>query len=332
MRAAVIAESGAVEVTTVPDPVPGPGELVLRVSACGLCGSDLKARAAMPAGTIMGHEFGGEVVGQGPGTETWRVGMRAAVLPVASCGSCDWCQAGDVVHCASAALMGLGGRAGGFAEFTAVPATSSFLLPSSLPAVQAALVEPYAVGLHTVDSVEIEQGDEVLVVGAGAVGLTCATWARLRGARTVTVVDPNIERRARAPEFGATDVLASAGEAAPARYDVAIECVGKPGLLNECVTAARPNGRIVVVGVCGEEDHFWSIAALMKEVTIAFAVYYSPAEFRTVIDAFGTGAIDPAPLVGCVTELASIDEQFERLAAGSVSGKILLDPGSVGGG
>jgi (R,R)-butanediol dehydrogenase / meso-butanediol dehydrogenase / diacetyl reductase len=176
------------------------------------------------------------------------------------------------------------------------------------------------------------QGDEVLVIGAGTVGLTCAIWARIRGAQRITVVDPNGARRESASEFGATDALPSAGDAAPDRYDVAIECVGKPALLNECITAARPRGRIAVAGVCGEQDRLWSIAALMKEVTIAFAVYYSPAEFHTVIDAFRTGTVDPAPLVGCVADLASINEQFERLTAGSVSGKILVDPRSTVGG
>jgi 2-desacetyl-2-hydroxyethyl bacteriochlorophyllide A dehydrogenase len=332
MRAAVVAEGGALDVATVPDPVPSPGELIVRVAACGLCGSDLKARAAMPVGTIMGHEFGGEVVALGPGTEAWRVGMRAAVLPVASCGTCAWCQAGHVAHCPSAVLMGLGGRAGGFAEFSAVPAASSFLLPPSLDPLQSALAEPYAVGLHTVDAAGIGDGDEVLIVGAGTVGLTCASWARVRGAGRVTVVDPNAERRAKASELGADDVMVSAGDATTGRYDVAIECVGKPGLLNECVAAARPRGRIVVAGVCGEQDRFWSVAALMKEVTIAFAVYYSPADFRTVIDAFEGGTIDPAPLVGRVTGMVSIDEEFELLASGSVSGKILIDPASSTGG
>ncbi len=119
MRAAVLADGGAFDVGTVDDPEPGAGQLLLKVSACGLCGSDLKARSFMPAGVIMGHEFGGEVVGVGPATQGWHPGMCAAVLPVESCGSCSACQAGDVIHCASAVLIGLGGSPGGFAEFVA---------------------------------------------------------------------------------------------------------------------------------------------------------------------------------------------------------------------
>ena len=98
--------------------------------------------------------------------------MQAAVLPLASCGSCRSCLSGDVVHCASAVLYGLGGSPGGFAELVAVPAASSFAVPATIDPLHAALVEPYAVGLHTVEAARIEPGDAVLVVGAGTVGLT----------------------------------------------------------------------------------------------------------------------------------------------------------------
>jgi (R,R)-butanediol dehydrogenase/meso-butanediol dehydrogenase/diacetyl reductase len=302
MRAAVLADGGAFDVTTVDDPDPGAGELLLKVSACGLCGSDLKARSFMSAGAIMGHEFGGEVVGVGPGTQGWQVGMCAAVLPVESCGSCPACRAGDVIHCASAVLIGLGGRPGGFAELTLVPAASSFAVPSPVDPLHAALVEPYAV-------------------------LTSTSWARLRGAGRITMVDPNEARRAGAPAFGATDTLASALDADPGTYDVAIECVGKPGLLDACIAATRPKGRIVVAGVCTEQDPFWSMAALMKELTIHFAVYYTPHEFRTVIEAFASGAIEPDRLVGRTVGLNSLAQAFEALSEASTAGKILITPG-----
>lgn len=108
MRAAVIGPDASFQVDTLSDPTPGPGELVLRVTACGICGSDLKARPVMPPGTVMGHELCGEVVAVGEGaTDAWAEGMRAAVLPVQSCGSCAWCRSGNVAHCASASLLGL---------------------------------------------------------------------------------------------------------------------------------------------------------------------------------------------------------------------------------
>ncbi len=326
MRAAVMQEGGVIDLTTVPDPVPRAGELLLEVSACGLCGSDLKARAMMPAGVIMGHEFGGQVVGTGPETEGWTEGMHAAVLPVASCGSCASCVAGDVVHCASAVLLGLGGGPGGFAERIVVPAASSFAVPEPIEPVHAALVEPYAVGLHTIDAVGVEPGDKVLVVGAGTVGLTSITWAALRGAERITVVDPNEARRRGATAFGATDDLTDASAAVPGAYDVAVECVGRPGLLDACIAATRAKGRIVVAGVCTEQDPFWSMAALMKELTIHFAVYYTPDDFRTVIDAFAKGTVSPGRLIGRTVSLSSLADAFDLLARGTTQGKILVDP------
>ena len=326
MRAALVADGGSFDVTMVADPEPGAGELLLRVTACGVCGSDLKAQGAFPVGTIMGHEFGGEVVGRGPGTEGWHAGMRAAVLPVASCGRCAWCRAGAVIHCPTAELVGLGGRPGGFADYAVVPASSSFSVPDEVDPRHTALVEPYAVGLHCVQAGRVAAGDDLLVVGAGTVGLTSIAWARQLGAGRITVVDPVADRRGKAEAFGATDALADPREAETNEYDVAIECVGRPGLLDACVDAIRPKGRVVVAGTCVEPDPFWSVAALMKEAIIAFAVYYAPEEFRTVIRAFTDGTLDPGPLVGRRMALAEVNEAFAALAASTVDGKILVEP------
>lgn len=326
MRAALVTEAGTFDLATVADPVPQAGDLLLRVTACGLCGSDLKARGAFPVGTIMGHEFGGRVVEMGPDITGWREDMLAAVLPVASCGTCAWCREGDVVHCNSAQLVGLGGRPGGFAELVVVPAASSFSIPVAIDPIHAALVEPYAVGLHCVRAAAVAPNDDVLVIGSGTVGLTTVAWARQRGAGRITVIDPVAERRLNAAVFGSTDAFADPAEAAPNEYDVAIECVGKPGLLDACVASVRPKGRIVVAGTCAEPDSFWSIAALLKEVTIRFAVYYSPAEFRTVIDAFTSGEISPELLVGQKVALEELNDAFAALTASSITGKILVQP------
>jgi 2-desacetyl-2-hydroxyethyl bacteriochlorophyllide A dehydrogenase len=326
MRAALVVEGGAFDLVTVDDPVPQTGELLLRVTSCGLCGSDLKARGVMPAGSIMGHEFGGQVIGIGAGTPDWIEGTQVAVLPVASCGTCAWCRAGDVIHCSSVQLIGLGGRPGGFAELTVVPAASSFAVPDAVDPVHAALVEPYAVGLHCVEASQLAAGDDVLVIGAGTVGLTTIAWARQRGAGRITVVDPVAERRGSGEAFGATDTLEYAEDATSNAYDVVVECVGKPGLLDRCVAAVGPKGRIVVAGTCAEPDPFWSISALMKEVVIRFAVYYSPAEFHSVIDAFASQSINPRPLVGRETALTALSDAFAALAAHSVNGKILVTP------
>ena len=209
MRAAVTTGDHGFEVVDLPDPTPEPHQLVIRVASCGVCGSDIKAQPFAPAGMVMGHELGGEVVAVGSRADDCRVGTNVAVLPVISCGECQYCRAGLVSHCAGASYIGMG-PAGGFAEFAVVPAHHSFPLPAELPAAYAALVEPFAVGLHGVHSAEISPGDDVLIVGAGGVGLTTLVWALQKGGVRVTVADPDPQRRDTARAIGATDVLASA--------------------------------------------------------------------------------------------------------------------------
>jgi (R,R)-butanediol dehydrogenase/meso-butanediol dehydrogenase/diacetyl reductase len=327
MRAAVIGAGGSMSIERVEDLTPGPGELLLRVSGCGICGSDLKARPAMAEGTVMGHEFCGEVVGVGPQVSgDWREGMRAAVLPVFSCGHCAWCVAGEVAHCESARLVGLGGSPGGFAELAVASAALSFFVPESIPEAYGALVEPFAVGLHTARKAKIAPGDSVLVLGAGSVGLTTVRWAKEMGAKDIVVADPIGGRRELSGQFGATAAVDPSREDLGRNYNVVIECVGKPGLLNSAVAAAAVKGRIVIAGVCAEPDPFLPIAALLKELTVAFAVYYRPEEFRRVIDAFTSGSLDPGPLIADTVPLDGIDAAFRAAAASTTCGKVLVDP------
>ncbi|ONH58212.1 alcohol dehydrogenase [Frankia sp. CcI49] len=326
MRAAVIASGGRYEITEVPDPSPGPGELLLRVTACGFCGSDVKARAAMPTGVIMGHEFGGEIVGIGPDTAGWREGTQVAVLPALSCGKCEWCASGRVIHCPQVRLVGLGGSGGGFAQLAVVTAAAAIPLAPGIDPLYSALVEPFAVGLHIARTGHLTEGDDVLVVGAGTVGLTTIAWARQHGARRITAVDPVAIRRSAAASFGATEVVGSVEEVAAGTYSFVAECAGRASLLDACVTAARPGARIVMAGVTIEPTPFASVAALMKEVSVGFAVYYTPEEFRTVVDAFAGGRIDPEPLIARWVGLSEVNEAFDDLANVTASAKILLRP------
>jgi len=326
VRAAVVTTGGRFELVDQPEPEPGPGELVVRVTACGLCGSDAKARFAMPPGTVMGHEFGGEVVAAGSQVSGWRAGTQVAVLPVLSCGRCAWCRAGFVVYCEHARLIGLGGAPGGFAEYAVVRPAAAFVMPEQVDPVHSALVEPFVVGLHCLRAATNVAGADVLVIGAGSVGLTSMVWARLLGAHRITAVDPIEGRRARAVASGASDAVSSLEDVEPSSYDLVIECVGAPGLLDRCLALVRPRSQIVVAGVCIEPDELTSMAALMKEVSIHFAVYYTPDDFRSVIEAIAGGQIDPATLLSAQHDLGTLNEAFNELAASTAGGKILLTP------
>ena len=328
MKAAVTTDdksSGGFEVVDLPDPVPEADQLVIRVTACGVCGSDIKAQPFAPAGMVMGHELGGQIVAIGSGTDGWREGTNVAVLPVISCGSCQYCRTGLVSHCPKASYIGMG-PAGGFAEYAAVPARHCFALPVDVPAAHAALVEPFAVGLHGVHSAEIGPDNDVLIVGAGGVGLTTLVWALHKGAARVTVADPDPQRRNSATSMGATDVLASVSEAELGAYDAVLECVGRPELVQACQPALRPRGRLVVSGACAEPTTIEPITALLKELTVRYSVAYSTDEFREVVAAFSQRDIDPTPTVGPTFGLDRVADAFAAVREARAQGRVSVTP------
>jgi (R,R)-butanediol dehydrogenase / meso-butanediol dehydrogenase / diacetyl reductase len=186
--------------------------------------------------------------GRQAGERGWRVGATVGVLPIVSCGTCRWCTAGHVAHCTEVRFIGMGPDGGGFAELAVVPARHAFELPRQASRALAPLVEPFAVGLHGVATAQVGAGEDVLVIGAGGVGLTTVAWAKAKGAARITVADPEPGRRATALVTGATDVLDEAASAEPGGYDVAIECVGRPELAEVAAAAVRALGRVVIAG------------------------------------------------------------------------------------
>ena len=323
MIAAITNEAHGFDVIDLPDPVPGPEEVVIRVAACGVCGSDVKAQPFAPPGMVMGHELGGEIIAVGSAVDGLKPGANASVLPVISCGSCGYCSSGAVAHCPQVQYIGMG-PAGGFAEFAVVPARHAFPLPSELPATFAALVEPFAVGLHGVHSAELSPGDDVLIVGAGGVGLTTLVWTLRKGGARVTVADPDPQRRKTALAAGATDVVASVSDAEPGGYDVAIECVGRPELIQACQLPLRAQGRLVISGACAEPTAIEPVTALLKELTIRYSVAYRPNEFQEVTAAFASGDIDPTPMIGPTLGLTRLGEAFDLVRTGAVHGRVLV--------
>jgi (R,R)-butanediol dehydrogenase/meso-butanediol dehydrogenase/diacetyl reductase len=317
-----------------PDPEPGPGEVLVRVAACGICGSDLHLSDALDApGLILGHEISGRVVEVGPGVDPGRIGDRVAGFPLVGCGECDACVAGATSRCASAAQLGLH-RAGGFAELVTLAASGAHVLPDALDDHVGALVEPLAVAYHALDRTTRAPDAPVLVLGGGPVGAAVALWARALGAREVMVSDPVASRRALAERVGATatvdptrdDVGAAFARLAGGAPTAVVECVGVPGLIQQAIDVAGPDACVTVVGVCMSTDEIMPLTALFKELTARFVLYYRTHDFAATIDALSRGVLDPHPLVTGAVGLAGLPERFDALKHPVDDCKVMVEP------
>lgn len=328
MQALVLRGPRSLAVETVPDPHPGEGELVLRVEACGICGSDLSVfeKGLLPPGSILGHEFCGEIVEAGEG---FRAGERVAALPALSCGRCRRCRSGLGAYCEKQRTIGMGSAPGAFAEYVAVSAHECVRLPGSVDAVRGAMVEPLAVALHAVRIGRVRRTDHVLVLGGGPIGLGVVLWARHFGAREVVVCERTPERRTLAEALGAS-VTATPDEleralalALPAGPSIVFEAVGAPGLIQRALGCVRFRGRVVVAGVCLGGDAIQPLPALAKEATVQFSFAYEKDDFQYTVDSLASGRIDPLPMATGRRPLAGIPGAFEALAARGDECKVL---------
>lgn len=340
MKAAVFKGLGqGLSVEDVPRPEPGPGEVVIKVEACGVCGSDLHATDEgvflQEPGTILGHEFAGEVVDSRH--DDVAIGDRVTVVPVNPCGRCRECREGYTMLCAQNRITGLSGQAvpGAYAEYVKAPARYVVPLPDGVDYEEGAMVEPLAVGLHAVGKAGIAIGDRVLVIGAGPIGLSVAAFARMAGAGAVVVSERAPARLSAAREFGATavidaaataDVGAAFAEIAGGPPDTIFDCVGVPGMIQSCVDMSRARGTIVVVGVCMKEDTQVPLSAILKELKIQYVLGYQEQDFARVLAVLRSGRLKPAPMVTDRVALEALPEAFERLRQPGSQIKLMILP------
>ncbi|WP_416897182.1 MAG: alcohol dehydrogenase catalytic domain-containing protein [Minwuia sp.] len=345
MRAAIFRKPGQrLELGSIDDPTPGPGELVLKVEACGICGSDLHisdnhdGSGGMPPlkpDSVMGHEFCGEIVAIGSGVDNGlKEGMRVASLPTIGCGRCAPCLTGDVKRCRDARGIGLGDVPGGYAQYVRVGAAESLRLPEHFGKGDGALIEPLAVGLRAAVRARLQPGEHALIAGAGPVGLATAIWCRHFGARHVVVSDLNANRAETAARFGATEAIDASKEnvierykqVAGARPDIVFDCVGVPGSMQLAIDYAGFDSRVVIVGVCMHEDRIMPVKPVTKELDLIFAYCYLRQEFGLCIDMLDQGRIEAS---GLITDRVGFDgfaDAFEALKTPNTQVKVLLEP------
>lgn len=336
MRAILLKEPGVLRVESIAPPAPEPGEILLKVRYCGICGSDLHAAShglQMPPDAILGHEFSGEIAALGDGVAGWRVGERVVSLPFMSCGTCPACAQGDAMLCPQLRGIGLGQLPGAYAEYVRVHPASVLRVPPEVDLRTAALVEPLAVGLHGVRHGRLGPDSGCVVMGAGPIGLVILLWARAAAVGTVVVSERAEGRRALAGRLGARAAVdpAAGDPAAAVRAitgrdpEVIFECVGAQGTLNAAMLLAGVRGRVVVLGVCVEPDEILPLSGVLKELEIKFALGYSKAEFAEALEALRSGRIDVAPLVTDVIGVDLVPDAFAALATPTTQCKVLIE-------
>ena len=316
-----------------PRPTPGSGEVLVRVLAAGICGSDVHAaehlesiieetgptswyeKADLANGMVMGHEFVAEVVEVGPDVSGWSPGDRVVKAPARAT------TRPLPPRMASAYSSELNGA---FADYMVLWEPTLLAVPGNVSVEVAATTEPCSVARHATHVAEVEPGERPLIMGAGPIGLMALLWLKHDGVEFVAVSDPVAERRELASRLGADLVLdpsdpafASALDAGfEAGPDIVFDCVGIPGIIRQAMDAVRPRGRVIVVGVCMEEDRFLPFVGINKALTITFSVAYTHADFEETLAAFGSGAIDTTLLVTRTVDLGELPEEFARITAG----------------
>src|SRR6266702_1620717 len=264
MKALLLSEYRHLEITDLPDPTPGPGELLVKVAACGICGSDVhgydgsSGRRIPPI--VMGHEAAGRVAAVGPQVTAWSEADRITFDSTISCGTCRYCTRGEVNLCDHRRVLGVSCSdyrcAGAFAEYVIVPQRIVYRLPDSLSFSEAAMLEAVAVAVHAVSLAQISPGSNALVVGAGMIGLLVLQALRVAGCSRIYVADLDRSRLKLAQDVGATATLSAEADLVAeimqltggTGVDVAVEAVGRSETVKASIESVRKGGTVVLVG------------------------------------------------------------------------------------
>ena len=338
MRAAVLRDSRMVYRDDVPDPVPGPGQVLVAVRACGICGSDLHFAAHgaevlalgdqmgdgfgsgidvdLSRDVFMGHEFTAEVLDAGPDTDTHPAGTLVTSLPALLSA-----QGVEPIVYSNSTI-------GGYAERMLLSAPLLLPIPNGLDVKHAALTEPMAVGLHAVNKSNIGRGEDALVLGCGPIGVAIIASLRMRGVENIVAADFSPARRELATAMGAHQVLDPA-QGSPfdsVKAAVVFEAVGVPGIIDDVLLRARAGTRLVVAGVCMQADTVHPFFAIAKEINVQFVLAYSPEEFADSLRALAEGEIDVTPVITGEVGLDGVGAAFDDLADPERHCKILVTP------
>lgn len=336
MKAVVIETPGTVTIESLPDPSPGPREVVVRVEGCGICGTDLHIMDGefAPAYPIVpGHEFAGEVVEVGSGVTELRAGDRVAVDPTLNCGECYYCRRARGNLCERWAAIGVT-TAGGAAEYALAPVKNCFVLPDAVAPADAALVEPLACAVRGFDVLPRHPADHYLIYGAGTMGLMMLELAKRSGAASVSVVDINPQRLTTAELLGCTAAATAADELTrPRGWDVVIDCTGAAAAIADGLTRVGRGGTFLQFGVASYQTRatIEPYKIYNQEITItgSMAVLHS---FERAGELFAADLLRPEVFISHRFPIDQYGEAMAQFRAG-VGRKLLITPaaGSTSG-
>jgi 2-desacetyl-2-hydroxyethyl bacteriochlorophyllide A dehydrogenase len=336
MRAAVYRGPHDVAVEDRPVPELGPHDVLLEVSHCGVCGSDLHmfVDGWGAPNSIGGHEFSGRVVAVGDAVTAWSSGDEVVGGPSQRCGECEYCRAGRPQLCTGRATPGVDGFQGAFAEFVRVHEAELLRVPPGLSMRAAALAEPLAVALHGLTRGGVRAGQRVLVTGCGPIGALSVAAARAHGVVDIVVSEPHPARRALAERLGATAVAPDElgaprmpFELVGEPFDVALECSGHAAAMEAGLAQLKRGGTLVLVGAGMERARFDNNRILLNELVITGAFVYDPDGFPRALELL-TSATFPTDVL-IESDDVSLDGLYgavERLVSGELPAKVLIAP------
>jgi L-iditol 2-dehydrogenase len=343
MKAMLLSEYNKLAITDMPTPQIADDEVLVRVRACGICGSDIHGydgstgRRIPPI--VMGHEAAGDIEDVGKGVKDFGVGDRVTFDSTVSCGHCDYCKADQINLCDNRMVLGVScgdyRRHGAFAEYVAVPARILYRLPPSLPYERAALIEAVSVAVHAVGLKVPAPTDHVLVVGCGMIGLLVIQVLRAKGCTNIVAVDVDTGRMALAGKLGAAHTLNGKDAETPAAIrrlsndhgaDVAFEVVGSTETLLTAVRGVRKGGTVVLIGNFKAKVDMPLQEVVTRQLSLLGSCA-SSGEYPECIDLLASGAVDVRPLISLTAPLEEGPGLFERLHRGGEGlMKVVLQP------
>ena len=343
MKALVLTEYNHFEYQDVPDPKPGADEVLIKVKACGICGSDIHGmdgstgRRQPPI--IMGHEAAGIIMKGGSDVSDWAPGDRVTFDSTVSCGRCHFCSEGRMNLCDNRRILGVScdefRQNGAFAEYVVVPQRILYRLPEPIRFEQAALVEGLSIALHAVNRTALKPGDTAVVVGTGMIGLLVIQALHASGCRRIFAVDLNPSRLELACKLGAADglrvgqvdVVEEVRKRTDGRgADIAMEVVGISQTIETAVASLRKGGQLTLVGNLSPKIELPLQAVVMRELTLSGSCA-SSGEYPACLDLMAKGTVNVDPLISAVVPLAEGDRWFQSLYRGEADLlKVILQP------